>query len=224
LLWKEYYDDAELPITFYYTNEEGRAKPVEPESVPRCVVGALSDVRKGNSLCFDVDSIGLTNVVDYLNRGFDIGEKKLESPTGFLIGVGANPGTINLDYEISRFEWKVDAGAEFAITQPVFDIRILEEFLKRIEHCRIPILAGIWPLYSLRNAEFMHNEVPGASIPEDIMNRINDAQEIGAEQARKEGVAIAQEIIREIRTMVQGFQISPPLGKYELALEVLKAL
>lgn len=173
---------------------------------------------------FDVDSIGLTNVVDYLNKGFDIGEKRLKSPTGFLIGVGANPGAINLDYEISRFEWKVDAGAEFAITQPVFEIRLLEEFLKRIEHCRIPILAGIWPLYSLRNAEFMHNEVPGASVPEDIMKRMKKAQEIGAEQARKEGVAIAQEIIGKIKAMVQGIQISPPIARYELVLEVLKAL
>jgi len=173
---------------------------------------------------FDVDSIGLTNVVNYLNSGIDIGEKRLKEPTGFLLGVGANPGAINIDYEISRFEWKVDAGAEFAITQPVFEIKLLEEFLKRIEHCRIPILAGIWPFYSLRNAEFMHNEVPGATVPEEIMKRMRDAQEVGAESARKEGVAIAQEIIREIKGMVQGIQISPPLGKYELALEVLKAL
>ena len=173
---------------------------------------------------FDVDSIGLTNVVNYLNSGIDIGEKRLKEPTGFLLGVGANPGAINIDYEISRFEWKVDAGAEFAITQPVLEIKLLEEFLKRIEHCRIPILAGIWPFYSLRNAEFMHNEVPGATVPEEIMKRMRDAQEVGAESARKEGVAIAQEILREIKGMVQGIQISPPLGKYELALEVLKAL
>ncbi len=173
---------------------------------------------------FDVDSIGLTNVVNYLNRGFDIGEKRLITPTGFLIGVGANPGAINRDYEISRFEWKVEAGAEFAITQPVFEIRLLEEFLKKIEHCRIPILAGIWPLYSLRNAEFMHNEVPGATVPEEIMKRMRDAQEIGAARAREEGVAIAQEIVREIKGMVQGIQISAPFGKYELALEVHKAL
>lgn len=92
---------------------------------------------------FDVDSIGLTNVVSSLNRGIDIGGKSLDKPTGFLIGVGANPGAINLDHEISRFEWKVDAGAEFAITQPVFDVRLLENFLKRIAHCRVPILAGI---------------------------------------------------------------------------------
>jgi len=173
---------------------------------------------------FDVDSIGLTNVVHSLNKGVDIGGKRLSEPTGFHIGVGVNPGAINIDYEISRFELKVEAGAEFAITQPVFDIKLLENFLKRIDHCRIPVLGGIWPLFSLRNAEFMHNEVPGSQVPKVIMDRMRDAQEIGAERARQEGVAIAQEILGVIKEMVEGIQISPPLGKYELALEVLKAL
>jgi methionine synthase I (cobalamin-dependent)/5,10-methylenetetrahydrofolate reductase len=173
---------------------------------------------------FDVDSIGLTNVVNSLNRGIDIGGRRLSEPTGFHIGVGANPGAINIDYEISRFELKVEAGAEFAITQPVFDVKVFENFLKRIAHCRVPVLAGIWPLFSLRNAEFMHNEVPGAQVPKAIMDRMRDAQEIGAERARQEGVAIAQETLVAIRGMVEGLQISPPLGRYELALEVLKAL
>jgi methionine synthase I (cobalamin-dependent)/5,10-methylenetetrahydrofolate reductase len=173
---------------------------------------------------FDVDSIGLTNVVNSLNRGIDIGGRRLSEPTGFHIGVGANPGAINIDYEISRFELKVEAGAEFAITQPVFDIKLFENFLKRIDHCRIPVLGGIWPLFSLRNAEFMHNEVPGAQVPKAIMERMRDAQEVGAERARQEGVAIAQETLAAIKGMVEGVQISPPLGKYELALEVLKVL
>lgn len=173
---------------------------------------------------FDVDSIGLVNVVNYLNRGIDIGGKRLSAPTGFHIGVGVNPGALNLDYEISRFERKVEAGAEFAITQPVFDVMILENFLKRTEHCRIPILAGIWPLSSLRNAEFMHNEVPGASVPQEIMDRMRAAQEVGAETARKEGLAIAKEIVAAIKNTVQGIQISPPFGKHEFALQVLEAL
>lgn len=173
---------------------------------------------------FDVDSIGLTNVVSSLNRGIDIGGKSLDKPTGFLIGVGVNPGAINLDHEISRFEWKVDAGAEFAITQPVFDVRLLENFLKRIAHCRVPIMAGIWPLASLRNAEFMRNEVPGASVPLEIIERMRKAQDISPERAREEGVAIAREVLKEIKRMVEGVQISPPLGKYELALQVLRAL
>lgn len=173
---------------------------------------------------FDVDSIGLTNVVSSLNRGIDIGGKSLDKPTGFLIGVGANPGAINLDHEISRFEWKVDAGAEFAITQPVFDIRILEKFLKRIAHCRVPILAGIWPLASLRNAEFMRNEVPGVSVPLEIIERMRKAQDISPERAREEGVAIAQEVLKEIKEMVEGVQVSPPFGKYELTLQVLQVI
>lgn len=173
---------------------------------------------------FDVDSIGLTNVVSSLNRGIDIGGRKLSQPTGFHIGVGVNPGAVDLDHEISRFEWKVDAGAEFAITQPVFDISLLEDFLKRIEHCRIPIIAGIWPLYSLRNAEFMDNEVPGASVPPGIMERMRKAQEAGAESARQEGVAIARETLAALRGKVQGIQISPPLGRYRLALEILEVL
>ncbi|MFZ1946330.1 MAG: bifunctional homocysteine S-methyltransferase/methylenetetrahydrofolate reductase [bacterium] len=173
---------------------------------------------------FDVDSVGLTGVVDFLNRGVDIGGRRLSSPTGFHIGVGANPGAINPDREIARFESKVAAGAEFAITQPVFDVKLLEGFLARTEHLRIPILAGIWPLYSLRNAEFMRNEVPGASVPEAVMARMSKAQDAGVEQARQEGVAIARETLEVVRGMVRGVQISPPLGKYRLAIEVLEGV
>jgi methionine synthase I (cobalamin-dependent)/5,10-methylenetetrahydrofolate reductase len=173
---------------------------------------------------FDVDSIGLTNVVASLNRGIDIGGKRMTAPAAFHIGVGANPGAVKPDHEVSRFEWKVDAGAEFAITQPVFDTDLLVRFLDRIAPCRIPIVAGIWPLYSLRNAEFMANEVPGASVPPMIMERMRRAQDIGPDEARAEGVAIARETVEAIKGLVQGIQISPPLGKYALALEVLKVL
>ena len=173
---------------------------------------------------FDVDSIGLAGFVSCLNRGFDIGGKKMDKPTSFLIGVGVNPGAIDLDNEIRRFERKVEAGAEFAITQPVFDVRPLERFLKRTGSCGIPILGGIWPLWSLRNAEFMRNEVPGTSVPDEIMDRMRRAQDRSPEGARQEGVEIARETVGRIKGMVQGVQISPPLGKYDLALEVLQAL
>lgn len=173
---------------------------------------------------FDVDSIGLTNVVSYLNRGVDIGKRRLPEPTNFLIGVGANPGAIKLDYELSRFRWKVEAGAEFAITQPVFDVGLLEQFLERIESYRVPILAGVWPLASLRNAEFMHNEVPGARVPAEVMERMRRAQEVSPERAREEGIAIAQEIVLRIKDKVQGIQISPPFGRYEAVLNVLEVL
>ncbi|RLJ01827.1 MAG: bifunctional homocysteine S-methyltransferase/methylenetetrahydrofolate reductase, partial [Candidatus Aenigmatarchaeota archaeon] len=145
-------------------------------------------------------------------------------PTGFHLGVGANPGAINLDYEIRRFEYKVEAGAEFAITQPVFDIRLLENFLKRISHCRIPIIAGIWPLASLQNAEFMNNEVPGARVPPEIMDRMRKANEKGSEFARQEGIAIAREVLSEIKDMVEGVQISPPFGRVEAVKEIISIL
>jgi 5,10-methylenetetrahydrofolate reductase len=173
---------------------------------------------------FDVDSIGLVKIVASLNKGFDVGGRRLSPTTSFLVGVGANPGAINLDHEVSRFEAKVAAGAEFAITQPVFDLDLLEAFLKRIDHCRIPVLAGIWPLVSLRNAEFMHNEVPGASVPPETMSRIRRAQESGPEAARREGVAIARETIERVRPAVQGLQISAPLGKYDVVAEVLDGM
>jgi homocysteine S-methyltransferase len=173
---------------------------------------------------FDVDSIGLCNLVNALNRGFDLGGKVLKKPTGFHLGVGANPGAINLDYEIRRFEYKVEAGAEFAITQPVFDIELLENFLKRISHCRIPIIAGIWPLASLQNAEFMNNEVPGARVPPEIMDRMRKANEKGSEFARQEGIAIARETLFRIKDMIEGVQISPPFGRVELVTKIISVL
>ncbi|HOY69093.1 MAG TPA: bifunctional homocysteine S-methyltransferase/methylenetetrahydrofolate reductase, partial [Candidatus Ozemobacteraceae bacterium] len=171
---------------------------------------------------FDIDSIGLTNVVYQLNHGRDLGGNPIGRPTSLLIGVGANPGALDLDQEIRRFEWKVDAGAEFAITQPVFDPALLERFLERISHVRIPILAGIWPLSSLKNAEFMNNEVPGASVPEPIMARMRAAPT--PEAQREEGIAIAIEALQKIRPLVQGIQISVPFGRVANVIRVLETL
>ncbi len=188
-----------------------------------CVTGdppKLGDYPDATAV-FDVDSIGLVRMVSSLNRGLDLGGRRLQVPTEFVIGVGANPGAINFDQEILRLRRKVEAGAEFCVTQPVFDVRLLDRFLDRIKDLRLPVLAGIWPFASLRNAEFMHNEVPGASVPAEIMSRMRTAQEKGAEAAQREGVEIARETLMLIRPRVQGVQISPPLGKLELALEVL---
>lgn len=171
---------------------------------------------------FDIDAIGLTNVVYRLNHGLDLGGNKIGNPTGFLISVGANPGAIDLDLEVRRFKWKVEAGAEFAITQPVFDPTLLERFLERIQDFKIPILAGIWPLTSLKNAEFMNNEVPGASVPEPIMARMRAQTTL--EGQREEGVQIAKEALRGVRSLVDGVQISVPLGRVETVLKVLEAL
>ncbi|MFZ2956724.1 MAG: bifunctional homocysteine S-methyltransferase/methylenetetrahydrofolate reductase [Candidatus Ozemobacteraceae bacterium] len=171
---------------------------------------------------FDIDSIGLTNVVKRLNFGRDLGGNPIGSPTGLLIGVGANPGAIDLDLEVRRFAWKVAAGAEFAITQPVFDASLLERFLERIQHVKIPILAGIWPLTSIKNAEFMNNEVPGASVPDYIMARMRSHPDLDGQ--RQEGIAIAQEALRTIRKLVDGAQVSVPFGRAETVLKVLEAL
>jgi len=170
---------------------------------------------------FDVDAIGLVNIVHNLNLGLDIGGNPIGAGTGFVIGVGANPGLTDLDEEIRRFEYKVEAGAEYAVTQPVFDIRLLENFLRRIEHCRIPVVAGIWPLVSVRNAEFMKNELR-VSVPDSILERMPRAP--SSEAARAEGVAIAREMLIAVRQTVQGAQISAPQGRYSSAVDVLEAL
>jgi methionine synthase / methylenetetrahydrofolate reductase(NADPH) len=170
---------------------------------------------------FDVDAIGLVNIAHNLNRGLDLGGNPIGTGTGFVIGVGANPGLTDMDEEIRRFEFKVEAGAEYAVTQPVFDLRLLENFLRRIEHCRIPVVAGIWPLVSVRNAEFMKNELR-VSVPDAILERMARAQT--PELARAEGVAIAREMLIAARQMVQGAQISAPSGRYSSAVDVLEAL
>jgi methionine synthase I (cobalamin-dependent)/5,10-methylenetetrahydrofolate reductase len=170
---------------------------------------------------FDVDAIGLVNIVRNLNHGLDLGGNPIGTGTGFVIGVGANPGLTDLDEEIRRFEYKVEAGAEYAVTQPVFDLRLLETFLRRIEHCRIPVIAGIWPLVSVRNAEFMKNELR-VSVPDSILERMARAQT--PELARAEGVAIAREMLIAARQTSQGAQISAPMGRYASAVDVLEAL
>ncbi|HEU5452104.1 MAG TPA: bifunctional homocysteine S-methyltransferase/methylenetetrahydrofolate reductase [Terriglobales bacterium] len=170
---------------------------------------------------FDVDAIGLVNIVHTLNRGLDIGGNPLGTATPFVIAVGANPGAPNIEEEIRRFEYKVEAGAEYAITQPVFDLRLLEVFLRRIEGCRVPVVAGIWPLTSVRNAEFMKNELR-VSIPDEILERMGRAG--NADEARAEGVAIAREMLQSVRNEVQGAQISAPFGKYSAAVDVLEVL
>jgi methionine synthase I (cobalamin-dependent)/5,10-methylenetetrahydrofolate reductase len=167
---------------------------------------------------FDVDAIGLVNIVRNLNYGLDIGKNSIGASTGFTIGVAANPGVPDMEQEIRRFAYKVEAGAEYAITQPVFDLRLLEDFLKRIESFRIPVIAGIWPLTSLRNAEFMKNDLR-VSMPDEIMARMGATT--SPEAARAEGVKIAQEMLAVARPMVQGVQVSAPMGKYSAAAEVL---
>jgi len=171
---------------------------------------------------FDIDSIGLINMVNQLNQGSDMGGNSIGMPTGYLIGVGLNPSATDPEKEMSRFEWKVKAGADYAITQPVFDYRILLEFLDKIKPVKIPIIAGIWPLISLRNAEFMNNEMPGTSVPDEIMERMRASKT--KQDAMAEGIQIAREILAKIKDHVQGVQVSAPFGKVKYALEVLRDL
>jgi len=173
---------------------------------------------------FDIDAIGLTNMVNKLNHGLDLGNNPIGRPTEFSIGVGVNPGAVNMKEEIRRFEWKVEAGAEYAITQPVFDTAQLEKFLKMIEHVRIPIVAGIWPLVSFRNAEFLHNEVPGVEVTAEILERMRIASDTSKEHAREEGIAIARESLLEVHDSIQGVQVSAPFGNVKYALQVFDAL
>jgi homocysteine S-methyltransferase len=171
---------------------------------------------------FDIDSIGLTNLVRNLNHGLDPGGNPIGAPTRYAIGVGVNPAAVDPAVELKRFEYKVEAGAEYAITQPVFDVGQLERFLGQINHVRIPIIAGIWPLVSVRNAEFLANEVPGVVVPESIITRMRRANEKSKEHAVGEGIAIAREMLTCVKSAVQGVQVSAPFGKVELALQVFR--
>ena len=168
---------------------------------------------------FDVDAIGLTNIIKRLNHGLDLAGNPIGEPTGFCIGVGLNPGAIDLDEELRRLDWKIEAGAEFVITQPMFDVRILERCLRRIGHVKLPIVAGIWPLVSYRNAEFMNNEVPGASVPAEILERMRRATT--KEEGFAEGVKIAKETYELLRGEVAGVQLAAPMGRIEGVFSIL---
>jgi methionine synthase / methylenetetrahydrofolate reductase(NADPH) len=169
---------------------------------------------------FDIDSIGLTNLIHRLNQGLDPGGNTIGEPTRFVVGVALNQGSHDLDRELERFAWKIEAGADFAVTQPVFDPEQLARVIDRIP-TRVPIIAGIWPLTSLRNAEFLANEVPGVEVPEPVVERMRRAQEQGSAAARAEGASIAAEMIESVKDLVQGVQVSAPGGRIGVALELL---
>ena len=171
---------------------------------------------------FDVDSIGLTNVVSRLNHGCDVGGQAIGAPTGFHVGVSVNPAAANIDQELRRFEYKVEAGAEFVVTRPVFDVGMFESFVRRIEHAKLPIVAGVFPFESGRNAEFMANEVPGVRVPEALIERMRQAE--GPDAARTEGIEIARGIARDLRSAVQGIQVSTQSGDIEAAMAVIDGL
>ncbi|MFC1554026.1 bifunctional homocysteine S-methyltransferase/methylenetetrahydrofolate reductase [candidate division KSB1 bacterium] len=169
---------------------------------------------------FDVDSIGLTRIVNNLNHGYDIGGNAIGRPTSYFIGVGSNPNAVDLNREINRFFQKVEAGAEYAITQPVFDPESFFSYLEKIKDTNIPIIAGIWPLISYRNADFMKHEVPGVYVPDHILERMKVPS--SKEESLEEGIKIAREILSTIKDHVSGVQVSSPFGHIEYSLQVLK--
>jgi homocysteine S-methyltransferase len=218
-----------IEVVLHYTCRDRNVLSIQSDLLGAAAIGIRNLIcitgdppRLGNypdaTAVFDVDSIGLVNIVHNLNRGLDVGGNAIGAATQFVTGVGANPGAPNLEEEIRRFEYKVEAGAEFCVTQPVFDLELLATFLQRIAHCRIPVIAGIWPLTSARNAEFMKNELRVA-IPDEILQRM---ERVGsADAARAEGIAIAREMLAAVRPTMQGVQLSAPFGRYASAVEVL---
>jgi homocysteine S-methyltransferase len=193
----------------------------------RNLLGITGDVRSLGDIpdataVFDVDSIGLTNVLSRLNHGLDVGGQPIGPPTEFLVGVMVNPAADDVDAEIRRFEYKVEAGAEFAVTRPVFDVAAMERFLRRIDRFRIPIVAGVWPFDSVLNAEFMANEVPGVTVPDALLQRMRAVSDDA--RAEAQGIAIAQEIAAALRPMVQGIHVASPNGKLSLALRTLESI
>lgn len=173
------------------------------------------------SAVFDVDSIGLIRIASHLNHGLDLGGNAIGSQTSLLIGAGANPGSVHIEEELHRLEKKVEAGADYFVTQPVFDLNLLEAFIKRTEQYKLPIIAGIWPLTSFRNAEFMVNELR-VPVPHEYMEQMRGAQD--AESARAAGVAIAREMLERSQPMTAGVQLSAPFGRYDMAIEVAEAI
>jgi methionine synthase / methylenetetrahydrofolate reductase(NADPH) len=169
---------------------------------------------------FDVDSIGLTNLMTRLNHGLDVGGQPIGVPTALHVGVMVDPGSRDLDRELRRFEYKVEAGAEFVVTSPVFDADTFERFLARVEGLRIPIIVGLWPFDSVRNAEFMANEVPSVTVPEALLVRMRATRDDDA--AAMEGIRIARELRARVGPMAQGVHLSSPSGRSTAALAVLE--
>jgi homocysteine S-methyltransferase len=178
---------------------------------------SLGDIPDATAV-FDVDSIGLTNVVNRLNHGLDIGGQAIGAPTRFHAGVMANPSR-DLDQELKRLDYKIEAGAEFVVTRPIFDVQAFERFLQRVDSFRIPIVVGLWPFDSALNAEFMANEVPGVTVPEALVERMRRTG--SAEAAEAEGVAIARELLRDLRSMARGVHVFTQSGRVERAFDVL---
>jgi homocysteine S-methyltransferase len=171
---------------------------------------------------FDIDSIGLTHVVNALNRGVDPGDTPIGAPTRFVQGIQVSEGALDRAKELSRFEYKLEAGADFAVTQPVFDVADLEPFLALAQKYRTPVIAGVLPFPSHRTAEFFANEMPGISVPKKIVERMQRAEASGPAAAEEEGAQIALEAIAAAKPLVRGFHVNAPGRNVQVAVRVLR--
>jgi len=169
---------------------------------------------------FDVDSIGLIRILGQLNRGLDLGGNSIGEPTRFVIGCAVNPTAENFDAELTRFRTKIEAGAEFAMTQPLYELDTLVRFLDAVGKPRIPVLLGLLPLQSHRHAEFLHNEVPGIFIPDPARTAMREGGDRGIEI----GIEMCRKLLLEARDLVEGAYLMPSFGRYEVVARVAEAV
>ena len=172
---------------------------------------------------YDVDAIGMTHIVTRMNQGLDLGGSSFGDPTEFVVGVALNPTAANQELEVQRFKYKLEAGADFVMTQPIYDVEAYQRFFDLVGPIKVPVIMGIWPLVSLRNAEFLKNEVPGVSVPDWVISEMEKAGDSKIE-ATKRGLEIAAKTMRTAQKMVAGFQVSAPFNRVEIALEAINAL
>jgi homocysteine S-methyltransferase len=187
-----------------------------------CVTGdpaGIGDYPQATSV-FDVDSSGLIRAISSMNRGTDVLGNTIGSPTSFYIACAFNPCADDMDQEMAKLERKVEAGANILYTQPVFEMKTLESFIRKIEYLKIPVMLGIIPLRSFKHADFLHNEIPGMRIPESIREQLRAA----GKDAGRVGVQLSKEFLADAKSMVAGVYLMPPFKKYHVVDEVLSAL
>lgn len=177
----------------------------------------------GATAVYDVDAIGLTHIVSRMNRGLDIGGSTTKHPSEFVVGVALNPTARHAELELQRFRYKIEAGCDYAITQPIYNVDAYKKFMDALGDTPIPIIMGIWPLVSLRNAEFLKNEVPGVDVPDWVIEEMQKAGD-SKEDALKRGMDIAIKTMEQAQSFVAGFQVSAPFNKADVAIQVIKSL
>ncbi|MEZ4873228.1 MAG: bifunctional homocysteine S-methyltransferase/methylenetetrahydrofolate reductase [Bdellovibrionales bacterium] len=174
----------------------------------------------GATAVYDVDAIGMTHIVSRMNKGLDLGGTTFGEPTQFNIGVALNPTAANQELEIKRYKYKIEAGAHYAITQPIYNVDAYVQFMEKTGSDSIPIIMGIWPLVSLRNAEFLKNEVPGVSVPDWVISEMEKAGD-DKEEAVKRGLEIAVKTMEQASSLVSGFQVSAPFNRVKVAVDAI---